>query len=364
MPLQYSAAKSSSLRTPAKRRKLTPTQQAYIKASKRSTGVTEAKRPHAQRLEVKDYNVQLDYQLQRGSVLVAVNTVLDTQWSETTTLHSRYADHNPLTHKGKIVDQKTREDILFHFRGLSTEYGAKVLSYRRTLPELVTVGQLYSIFSEAGPTFVDKQLELLIRQGQLRKFIITNAAPVISRSLQKFHTGKITYGFENVEVVARAETYHALLKEHRTPTASKFNQFLTANPTALFVGPEHFDTAELDELVNLGFVTLTSNHLNEIETHQYSISYPGCGTFLKLINQGRAWLVKTLQSNKFHELLEDTLWSKYEGRTRAGVCQLKNFHRPFYGYDLNWILADALGAGVVEVFNTPVGRGWRLTGKV
>ena len=40
---------------------------------------------------------------------------------------------------------------------------------------------------------------------------------------------------------------------------------------------------------------------------------------------------------------------------------MNNFRSPFYGYDLNWVLADALGAGVVEVFNTPVGRGWRLT---
>lgn len=362
MPLQYSAAKLSLLRTSAKRPKLTPTQRAYLKSSKLTK--PQKKPDDAKRLQIVDYNVQLDYRLSRGNVEVAVNTIIDTQWSETTTLHKRYADHNAFTHQGQITPATTTQELLFNFRGLSAETGAKILTYRRTLPELVTIGQLYSIFTEAGATFVDKQLELLIRQGRLRKFIITNAAPVISRSLQKYQSGKITYGFENVEVVARTETYHELVKDHRTPTAAKFNRFLTANPTALFVGPEHFEKTELDELVNLGFVTLTSNHLNEIETHQYSISYPGCGTFLKLINQGRAWLVKTLHANKFHELLEDQLWAKFEGRSRTGNCLLKNFHRPFYGYDLNWLLADALGAGVVEVFNTPVGRGWRLTGKV
>ena len=106
--------------------------------------------------------------------------------------------------------------------------------------------------------------------------------------------------------------------------------------------------------------------MNEIESHQYSISYPNCGTYLKLINAGRSWLVKSLNKCKYKELLEEHLFNRWEGLNTSfnGTSKMNNFRSPFYGYDLFWILADALGAGVIEVFNTPVGRGWRLTGKV
>lgn len=248
------------------------------------------------------------------------------------------------------------------------EVKADIIKYRnQQLPTggMLTVNQLYTLFESKGNTFVDRSLELFIREGQIRKFVITNALPVILRTGKGGFNSQIAYGYENAEVVVKTEEYLKEISESVTQTdpdsvlaMTKFKDYIQKNPTSLFVTNKDFSAPEITSLVNAGFLTLTSNHHFEIDVHQYSIAYPRCGTFLKMINAGRSWLVKTLNKTTFKEALEDKLFDKWEGKIMA------NFRRPFYGYDLLWILADAKGAGVVEGFNTPVGRGWRLTGKL
>lgn len=401
--LQYSAAKSSRITkrtlntSPVKKaqadlKKYLPSQAKYLQNLKSkkplapSPKISETRsKSEEEPLTVQDYNVQLDYQLsKRDDMMVAVDTILDNQWSESTTLHKRFKV------PGTAGNYASNEDILFCLPGLSMKAKADIVKYRCTqLPHgLITINQLYSIYEQQGNTFVDRNLELKIREGILRKFIITNASPVILRSPQKFQHGKVTYGYENVEVIVKNENYLQLIKgqidrlgeeinlatllvnekcnkQVLCGSLQKFYKFVSSKPTALFVSSD-MNNEELSKLVSLGYITLTSNHLNEIESHQYSISYPNCGSYLKLINAGRTWLVKTLNKCKYKELLEEHLFNRWEGFNNGfnGASKMNNFRSPFYGYDLFWILADALGAGVVEVFNTPVGRGWRLTGKV
>ncbi|KAK6454387.1 serine-threonine protein kinase 19-domain-containing protein [Scheffersomyces xylosifermentans] len=404
--LRYSAAKSSkigkrALTSPVKKiqkdlKKILPSQNKYLSNLKKNavgkiqngsqaTAGSSSSKPGEEQLLVQDYNVQLDYQLSKDdNIMVAIDTILDNQWAESTSLHSRY-----FTQREVQDADGNMEQLVFSLKGLSMKVKAEIMTYRRNqLPKgIVTTAQLYSIYESQGNTFVDRNLELNIRNGNLRKFIITNASPVISRTKQKYQHGKVTYGFENVEVIVKAEYYSDLIKEEvkkiegeleevtisnvdkkkktlQFESLKKFLSFVTSNPTALFVTHDDLDNEELSALVSFGLVTLTSNHLNEIESHQYSISYPACGTFLKLINAGRVWLVKTLSKGKYKENLEEQLFNKWEGINMNGETKMNNFRPPFYGYDLNWILADALGAGVIEVFNTPVGRGWKLTGKI
>lgn len=328
-------------------------------------------------LQIQNYDVQLDFQLPNGDdILAAIDTVLENQWAEQSLLHDRF-------HSNEVVHSCSQEDLLFLLRGISMEQKAEIVKYRHSYlsGNLVTLNQLYTVFEHQGHTFVDKSLELKMREGTIRKFVITNALPIISRSPLKFQTGKVSYGFEDAVVVAKNSDYEAAIdrsiatleKEASGPkdpkyaqftSLRKFQQYVAQHRNELFVGPNELLSAkDLSILVPLGYVTLTSNHHNEIESHQYSISYPNCGTFLKLINAGRSWLVKTLSKNTFKESLELSLHDKWEGVTQT-TSKLTNFRKPFYGYDFYWILADALGAGVVEVFNTPVGRGWKLTGKL
>lgn len=399
MPLQYSPARtskiskkpSSSNKSPIKKfqkdvkklilpstriydTKVSQEQQRLRLASPQSETTSEDK------LVVKDYNVQLDYQLSsKEDINIAIDTILENRWSENTALHNH--DH---------TTGKSTEERILNLKGISQQVKIEILRFRKSLPDtLVTTTQLYSIFLNQNNTFVDKSLELNIRLGKLRRFVISNASPVILRSLNRFESGKVTYGFENVDIIVKSKDYFKLiensieelekeLQDETLPKSlsvkksialsslTKFLQHLQKSPSALKISSMNCELTqeELTHLMNSGFVTLASNHLNEIQSNEYAISYPSCGTYLKLINAGRSWLVKVLNKHKFKELLEDQLNTKWQGFNPQGKSKMNNFRSPFYGYDLNWVLADALGAGVVEVFNTPVGRGWRLTGKI
>lgn len=393
MALQYSPSKSSKVskrplsKSPIKsfqkdvRKILLPSTKVYKDAvsNQKLQSLTTLE---DNKLTVKDYKVKLDYQQFSGKdIMVAIDTILNNKWAESTQLHNRYP-----TKLG------TMEERIFGLRGLSNALKTDILKFRRNFPMgLVTTTQLYSIFLNESNTFVDKSLESHIRSGKLKKIVISNAAPIILRSVNKFQLGKVTYGFENVELVVKSDSYFLVIsgmrdlleeklknnqlsgalrsKKHSSISSlDKFMKYLKEHPTALYISYSAdnggFTAEEITYLINSGFVTLASNHLIEIETNVYSISYPGCGAYLKLVNSGRSWLVKVLGKNKHKELLEDQIISKWEGVNATGESKMNNFRSPFYGYDLNWVLADALGAGVVEVFNTPVGRGWRLTGKI
>ncbi|RCK66816.1 Meiotically up-regulated gene 51 protein [Candida viswanathii] len=396
MPLQYSPAKTSKIskkpsalsKSPIKKFQkdvkkiiLPPTRVYDNKVSKQQR--LESPQPgnaSEDKLVVKDYNVQLDYQLSsKQDIIIAIDTILENRWSENTKLHNRY----PTT------GATTKERIL-NLKGISQKFKIEIIRFRKNLPDsLITTTQLYSIFLNQNNTFVDKSLELNIRQGRLRRFVISNASPVILRSINKFQQNKVTYGFENVDLIVKTEAYFKLIQDAKASlqedlqdeqlpdglrgkktvalsSLTKFHKYLQHSPAAISMtsGSGDLTQEETTHLMNSGFLTLASNHLNEIESNEYAISYPSCGTYLKLVNAGRSWLVKILSKLKFKELLEEQIVSKWQGINPQGDSKMNNFRSPFYGYDLNWVLADALGAGVIEVFNTPVGRGWRLTGKV
>ncbi|KAK6199909.1 serine-threonine protein kinase 19-domain-containing protein [Scheffersomyces amazonensis] len=382
--LRYSAARTSKITkrlfntSPVKKiqkdlKNRLPSQTKY------SQNLGKAKIKQDEKLVASDYNVQLDYQLSRDeNLMVAVDTIALNFWCESNGLSNKY-----FSKEDKRL--KSMESLVFSLKGLSMKAKAEVMTFRtQKFPKgMITTNQLYSIYENQGNTFVDRNLEIYIRNGKLRKFIITNSSPVISRTVQKFQLGKVSYGHENMEVIISADNYKSLIQHQikilesqvnenledknllfKLNSLKKFNVFVINNPTSLFVDLTQLTYEELSSLISFGFVTLTSNHLNEIESHQFSISYPACGVFLKLINAGRVWLVKTLTKASYKESLEEQLFNKWEGININGDSKMNNFRAPFYGYDLNWVLADGLGAGLIEVFNTPVGRAWRLTGKV
>ena len=45
--------------------------------------------------------------------------------------------------------------------------------------------------------------------------MISNAAPIILRSVNKFQLGKVTYGFENVELVVKSDSYFLVISGMR-----------------------------------------------------------------------------------------------------------------------------------------------------
>ncbi|KAK0624697.1 serine-threonine protein kinase 19-domain-containing protein [Bombardia bombarda] len=117
----------------------------------------------------------------------------------------------------------------------------------------------------------------------------------------------------------------------------------------------------------------------------FRVAVPGAGVFLKLVAGALAHLSELLQRTRYREMTEGNLREKWDGgvitamgagesegvdvagakRARgefAGILpgRTKKW-REFNGLAFEWVLHEAVGAGLVEVFETKsVGRGIRL----
>lgn len=108
-----------------------------------------------------------------------------------------------------------------------------------------------------------------------------------------------------------------------------------------------------------------------------SLAVPGQGAYLKLMTAALSHLTSTLAKSTFKEMPEGLLRERWEGgvandsKQHAGKRGRREFAgvlpgrtrkwKEFYGLSFDWILHEAVGAGLVEVFETgSVGRGVRL----
>jgi hypothetical protein len=109
-----------------------------------------------------------------------------------------------------------------------------------------------------------------------------------------------------------------------------------------------------------------------------SLAVPGQGTYLKLVSAALSQLTGILTKSAYREMPETLLRERWDGgvvkheskqhaskrgrREFAGVLPARTRKwRDFHGMTFDWILHEAVGAGLVEVFETgSVGRGIRL----
>jgi hypothetical protein len=109
----------------------------------------------------------------------------------------------------------------------------------------------------------------------------------------------------------------------------------------------------------------------------FSVAVPGSGVFLKLVSAALEHLCELLRKTQYREMPEADLREKWDGgivgdsevalakKARGeftGVMpgRTKKW-KEFQGLAFNWVLQEAVGAGLVEVFETrSVGRGVRL----
>ncbi|KAH6634283.1 serine-threonine protein kinase 19-domain-containing protein [Chaetomium sp. MPI-SDFR-AT-0129] len=109
----------------------------------------------------------------------------------------------------------------------------------------------------------------------------------------------------------------------------------------------------------------------------FSIAVPGCGVYLKLISAALEHIADLLRRTQYRELPESDLREKWDGGIagESEVALAKKARgeftgvmpgrtkkwKVFHGLAFDWVLREAVGAGVVEVFETgSVGRGVRL----
>jgi hypothetical protein len=90
----------------------------------------------------------------------------------------------------------------------------------------------------------------------------------------------------------------------------------------------------------------------------YRLAIPGHGRYLKLAEAAVDWLREALAKTKWGEGPEAWLKERFEGGGLYGPRW-----KEFSGLQWEWVLGEAVGLGVVELFDTAsVGRGVRASG--
>ena len=194
-------------------------------------------------------------------------------------------------------------------------------------------------------------------------------------------------------------------------TRAKFMDFLRGDPTSQVLTKGVLDRSEVDELVRAGFLTssthvdpgstlhvrpedrttLTSiqhvsrfasgtvsavggrnaihlagggggaptlTHSTSASPTPYRISIPSHGRYLKLAEAAVDWVREALSKTKWGEGPESWLRERFESGGLYGARW-----KEFWGIEWEWVLGEAIGLGVVEVFDTgSVGRGVRALG--
>jgi SulP family sulfate permease len=109
---------------------------------------------------------------------------------------------------------------------------------------------------------------------------------------------------------------------------------------------------------------------------QLAVSVPNIGPYLRLLSAGRAHLLELLSKSKYREAPLYLLREKWDGAidTDNRVSAAKRVRGEFsgvmpartkkwkdlYGLNFDWALAECLGAGLIELFETrSVGLGVR-----
>ena len=116
--------------------------------------------------------------------------------------------------------------------------------------------------------------------------------------------------------------------------------------------------------------------LSQSRTATMFLSLPNTGPYLRLLSAGRSHLLALLRKSTYHEMPLDLLRDRWDGavetdksfslakRARgefAGVLpgRTKKW-KELYGMNFRWALEEALGAGLIELFDTgSVGPGVR-----
>ena len=120
-----------------------------------------------------------------------------------------------------------------------------------------------------------------------------------------------------------------------------------------------------------------TQHTSRAGAAAYQLSLPGIGPYLRLLTDARSHLVSLIRKSHYQEVPLYLLKERWEGSVSgddpaarakkyrgefAGVLPARTRKwRQFYGLSLDWVLAESLGAGLIEVFETgTVGRAVRI----
>ncbi|OJJ42987.1 hypothetical protein ASPZODRAFT_104338 [Penicilliopsis zonata CBS 506.65] len=240
--------------------------------------------------------------------------------------------------------------------GMNSTRIAQVLTLRRSLPPLASVAHVHTLLN--GPTRVEKEIFELVTSGRVKRLVVPG------RGTDAAGLGDCLVLAEDLEQLVRQSD----LNEHLQ--VDKFLQTIskdTSIPTGAFAPDEYL------ALVRAGFLVSGRG----APPTSVSLSLPNTGPYLRLLSAGRNHLVALLRKSSYNEAPLELLRDRWDGavesersfsvakRARgefAGILPGKTKKwRELYGISFRWAVEEALGAGVIEIFDTgSVGVGVRL----
>ncbi|KAJ9155927.1 Serine-threonine protein kinase protein [Coniochaeta hoffmannii] len=305
--------------------------------------------------------------------------------------------------------------------GMSSVRVAQVLNYRAGLPRVTSVAHVGALLSGLGPTAVERAVAEAVRAGHVRRVVVPRRGGVgevlvDARELE----GMIDKAKGVVDDVTR-EGFVRFLREN--PQAIRMPRVVVAGQGGLLLSAKETDkliragfltshnemerggysrpedrytlmslesvsraaSGTFDAVGGIGAVTSSGGTgagraaaaaTGGVSGEGLSLAVPGNGTFLKLVSNALAHLTGLLEKAKYKEMPETSLKEKWDGGVASDAAGLAKRARgefvgilpgrtkkwkDFYGLSFEWVLLEAIGLGLVEVFDTrSVGNGVRL----
>ncbi|BCR87670.1 Stk19 family serine/threonine-protein kinase [Aspergillus chevalieri] len=286
--------------------------------------------------------------------------------------------------------------------GMNSTRIAEVLNFRRSLPPLVSVAHVHTLLD--APTRTEREIVELVTAGKVRRLIVPG------RGNDAAGLGDCLVLREEWEGLLRGSSLEEGLKE-------KFLSVLNHIGTSSAIAPGVFTPNEYQALVRAGFLVSSSslangslsvaslpdlpsstfipasradqpqpqshpqsqpnnNSNNRFHTATLFLSLPNTGPYLRLLSTSRTHLLTLLKKSAHREAPLYLLRDRWDGAVETD----KSFHaakrargefagilpgrtrkwKELYGMRFRWVLEQAVGAGLVEVFETgSVGPGVR-----
>jgi hypothetical protein len=295
--------------------------------------------------------------------------------------------------------------------GMGSERTSEVLRFRKALPPIVTLAHLHAISKSSTET--ERELARLIAEGKVRKITVPGrgrGGAAVGDGIVLVEDWTKCIREEEALDEDLKEKYIALLSTHRTSPTTPISSLsdieernlvntgfltspnaLTAMLGDLFLPPgsssslatvssagSRAATGTLAAVGGAGAVHESGGSGNNLSTRdkpirdrerEMTFALPGTGIYLKLIVAARQHLLHILKSisPRHREATMEILKEKWEGNTPndplnrlkrergewGGVLPGKTKRwREFYGMRFERVLAECVGSGLVELFDT------------
>ncbi|KAJ5825902.1 hypothetical protein N7474_003040 [Penicillium riverlandense] len=283
--------------------------------------------------------------------------------------------------------------------GMNSTRIAEVLNLRRSLPPLASVAHVHTLLD--APTQVEREIVELVQSGRVRRLIVPGRGGdaaglgdclVLAEDWEELVQGNSALGAsvkeKFVDILNRIGTSSAISQSVFTP-----DEYRALIRAGFLVSSSSFTQGSLSiaSLPNLPKTTSSPSPSRsesipvtgkpvqsdaQARAATLFLSLPNTGTYLRLLGAGRAHLLTLLQRSSSAEAPLSLLKDRWDGaveteksfhmakRARgefAGVLPGKTKKwKELYGMQFRWVLEEALGAGLVEIFETgSVGPGVR-----